>query len=364
MERLLYSSSPTPLKTHFKKPTPLLPRLCKLELPKPGFPSFDKAGTSGDVNSDLFANMRTPGDRLNAFQSFNNSNGLEALQDSFYVWYRNLKMPYCTFITTEVEAVCNTRKPSKTLMAGYCLGYVMVVFLLSSMFNPPSFRIDHSFCILPNCLHHTVLGLGVLICWFALHNTCHGPDHLAAYGFHSQSVRDPVMEQCCCWSSLGVCGHDARSETCGHKSGRFLTLLVIGAYGLFKEGIRSPQTPCVCLRKMDECDGRRKRLVLLLLATGIVPRTTTRCVGLIGVALPLAFPSRVAGALQFLIMFLFGTVIAMGSYTVFIGSCSEHIKDRVPIITDVNSHGFSSLIAIALGPVVLSISQLFGFSLY
>ena len=44
MERLLYSPPSTPLKTHLKRPTPLLPRLIKLESPKLGFPSLTRPG--------------------------------------------------------------------------------------------------------------------------------------------------------------------------------------------------------------------------------------------------------------------------------------------------------------------------------
>ncbi len=75
----------------------------------------------------------------------------------------------------------------------------------------------------------------------------------------------------------------------------------------------------------------------------------------------LALPSRVAGA-AFLGMFLIGTVVAMGSYTVFIGSCSEALKERVPRITEKLTWA-SSLVAIALGLAII-ISQFFGFSLY
>jgi sulfite exporter TauE/SafE len=51
----------------------------------------------------------------------------------------------------------------------------------------------------------------------------------------------------------------------------------------------------------------------------------------------LALPSWVAGA-AFLVMFLVGTVVAMGSYTVFIGSCSQALKDRIPRITEKRTH--------------------------
>jgi hypothetical protein len=59
---------------------------------------------------------------------------------------------------------------------------------------------------------------------------------------------------------------------------------------------------------------------------------------------------------------LVGTVVAMGSYTVFIGSCSQALKDRIPRITEKLTWA-SSLVAIALGLAII-ISQLFGYSLY
>lgn len=75
----------------------------------------------------------------------------------------------------------------------------------------------------------------------------------------------------------------------------------------------------------------------------------------------LALPSRVAGA-AFLLMFLVGTVISMGSYTAFIGSFSEALKDRVPRITEKLTWA-ASFVAIALGLAII-ISQFLGYSLY
>ncbi|XP_045831653.1 uncharacterized protein LOC123923049 [Trifolium pratense] len=63
-----------------------------------------------------------------------------------------------------------------------------------------------------------------------------------------------------------------------------------------------------------------------------------------------------------LIWFLFGTVVAMGSYTVFIGSCSQALKDRIPRKTEKLTWA-SSLVTIALVFAII-ICQLFGFSLY
>ncbi|KAH7663240.1 hypothetical protein IHE45_14G040200 [Dioscorea alata] len=61
-------------------------------------------------------------------------------------------------------------------------------------------------------------------------------------------------------------------------------------------------------------------------------------------------------------MFLVGTVLAMGSYTVFIGSCSQALKQRVPRITEKLTWA-ASLLAITMGVAIL-VSQFLGFSLY
>lgn len=43
----------------------------------------------------------------------------------------------------------------------------------------------------------------------------------------------------------------------------------------------------------------------------------------------LALPSKLAG-LSFLVTFLLGTILAMGSYTAFIGASCEVLGERVP----------------------------------
>ena len=75
----------------------------------------------------------------------------------------------------------------------------------------------------------------------------------------------------------------------------------------------------------------------------------------------LALPSRLAG-FAFLIMFLVGTVVAMGSYTAFIGSCCEALKEKMPRITE-KLTWVSSIMAIGLGLGIV-ISPFFGFNLY
>ncbi|PHT97863.1 hypothetical protein BC332_33231 [Capsicum chinense] len=214
-------------------------------------------------------------------------------------------------------------------------------------------------------------------------HTLSGPDHLAALA--PLSIGRTAMESAAVGALWG-CGHDAGQlifgllflvlkdrlhieviRTWGTRVVG-LTLLVIGAMGI-KEASEVP-TPCVALENGD-CDvsvyegidtpivGKKKKIGLATFATGIVHGLQPDALMMVLPAL--ALPSRVAGA-AFLGMFLVGTVMAMGSYTVFIGSCSQALKDRVPRITEKLTWA-SSLIAIGLGLAII-VSQFFGFSLY
>ncbi|TKY67648.1 Urease accessory protein UreH [Spatholobus suberectus] len=214
-------------------------------------------------------------------------------------------------------------------------------------------------------------------------HTLSGPDHLAALA--PLSIGRTRMESAAVGALWG-CGHDAGQvifgliflllkdrlhieviRTWGTRVVG-LTLLVIGAMGI-KEASEVP-TPCVALEN-GECDVSvyeshdsnpvvgKKKIGFATFATGIVHGLQPDALMMVLPAL--ALPSRLAGA-AFLIMFLLGTVVAMGSYTVFIGSCSQALKDRVPRITEKLTWA-SSLVAIALGFAIL-ISQFFGFSLY
>ncbi|KAK7264207.1 hypothetical protein RJT34_31812 [Clitoria ternatea] len=215
-------------------------------------------------------------------------------------------------------------------------------------------------------------------------HTLSGPDHLAALA--PLSIGRTRMESAAVGALWG-CGHDAGQvifgliflllkdrlhieviRTWGTRVVG-LTLLVIGAMGI-KEASEVP-APCVALEN-GECDVGvyeahdnttsmvgKKKIGFATFATGIVHGLQPDALMMVLPAL--ALPSRVAGA-AFLIMFLLGTVVAMGSYTVFIGSCSQALKDRVPRITEKLTWA-SSLVAIALGFSIL-ISQYFGFSLY
>ncbi|KAE9593369.1 hypothetical protein Lal_00029254 [Lupinus albus] len=213
-------------------------------------------------------------------------------------------------------------------------------------------------------------------------HTLSGPDHLAALA--PLSIGRTRMESAAVGALWG-CGHDAGQlifgiiflllkdrlhieiiRTWGTRVVG-LTLLVIGAMGI-KEA-SEVSTPCVALEN-GECDVSvyesldnptvgKKKIGFATFATGIVHGLQPDALMMVLPAL--ALPSRLAGA-AFLTMFLLGTVFAMGSYTVFIGSCSQALKDRVPRITEKLTWA-SSLVAIALGCAII-ISQFFGFSLY
>ncbi|KAG5018033.1 Urease accessory protein UreH [Glycine soja] len=213
-------------------------------------------------------------------------------------------------------------------------------------------------------------------------HTLSGPDHLAALA--PLSIGRTRMESAAVGALWG-CGHDAGQvlfgliflilkdqlhieiiRTWGTRVVG-LTLLIIGALGI-KEA-SEVHAPIVALES-DECNVNvyesldnptvgKKKIGFATFATGIVHGLQPDALMMVLPAL--ALPSRLAGA-AFLIMFLIGTVIAMGSYTVFIGSCSQALKDRVPRITEKLTWA-SSLIAIALGLAII-ISQFFGFHLY
>ncbi|KAI4297772.1 hypothetical protein L6164_037640 [Bauhinia variegata] len=216
-------------------------------------------------------------------------------------------------------------------------------------------------------------------------HTLSGPDHLAALA--PLSIGRSRIESAAVGALWG-CGHDAGQvifgliflllkdrlhieviRTWGTRVVG-LTLLVIGAMGIREAS--EVHTPCVALENAEngDCDGGvyekldnptvgKKKIGFATFATGIVHGLQPDALMMVLPAL--ALPSRLAGA-AFLIMFLIGTVVAMGSYTVFIGSCSQALKDRVPRITEKLTWG-SSLIAIALG-IAIIVSQYFGFSLY
>eukprot|EP01018_Ginkgo_biloba_P024106 Gb_01255 [translate_table: standard] len=213
-------------------------------------------------------------------------------------------------------------------------------------------------------------------------HTLTGPDHLAALA--PLSIGRTRMESAAVGALWG-CGHDAGQvifgiiflllkdklhiellRTWGARVVG-MTLLVIGAMGI-KEASDIP-APCVALdggdcqvsimESAETMRSDKKNLGFATFATGIVHGLQPDALLMILPAL--ALPSRLAGA-AFLCMFLLGTVMAMGSYTAFIGSCSNALKKRIPRITEGLSWG-SSLIAIAFGVAVL-MSEIFGINLF
>ncbi|GAQ81299.1 high-affinity nickel-transport family protein [Klebsormidium nitens] len=74
----------------------------------------------------------------------------------------------------------------------------------------------------------------------------------------------------------------------------------------------------------------------------------------------LALPSKLAG-LSFLVTFLLGTILAMGSYTAFIGASCEVLGEQVPGINEKLSQ-VSSMISIFVGAALIS-SNAFGFKI-
>ncbi|CAA7399679.1 unnamed protein product [Spirodela intermedia] len=213
-------------------------------------------------------------------------------------------------------------------------------------------------------------------------HTLSGPDHLAALA--PLSIGRTRMESAAVGALWG-CGHDAGQvlfgllflllkdrlhievlRTWGTRVVG-LTLLVIGAMGI-REAMEMPAAAASCIAlENGDCEAavegvggtKKKKLGFATFATGIVHGLQPDALMMVLPAL--ALPSRLAGA-AFLGMFLVGTVLAMGSYTVFIGSCSQALKDRVPRITEKLTWA-SSLLAISMGLAII-ISQYLGFSLY
>uniref|UniRef100_A0A0D3GC32 Urease accessory protein UreH-like transmembrane domain-containing protein n=1 Tax=Oryza barthii TaxID=65489 RepID=A0A0D3GC32_9ORYZ len=183
-------------------------------------------------------------------------------------------------------------------------------------------------------------------------HTLSGPDHLAALA--PLSIGRSRVESAAVGALWG-CGHDAGQVIFGLL---FLSLKdrlhieVIRTWGTGGGGgaHRGP---------LDALPATRKKITFATFATGIVHGLQPDALMMVLPAL--ALPSRVAGA-AFLGMFLVGTVVAMGSYTVLIGSCTEALKERVPRITEKLTWA-ASLVAISMGLGIL-ISQSLGFSLY
>lgn len=210
-------------------------------------------------------------------------------------------------------------------------------------------------------------------------HTLSGPDHLAALA--PLSIGRSKIESAIVGALWG-CGHDAGQvifgllflllkdrlhieilRTWGTRVVG-LTLLVIGSMGIREASeVAAPyvalETGECIAEPSDASSVGKKKIGFATFATGIVHGLQPDALMMVLPAL--ALPSRLAGA-AFLCMFLVGTVFAMGSYTIFIGSCTEALKERVPRITEKLTWA-ASLLAISLGFAILT-SQFFGFSLY
>lgn len=289
----------------------------------------------------------------------------------------------------QILYICKT---VQAITAGTCMALsALIMILLQPVFAPAAFATFQSAAkaggpaaaAVGQRLIQTELLSSAWTGFFAgcLH-TLSGPDHLAALA--PLSIGRTRMESAAVGALWG-CGHDAGQVIFGLL---FLllkdqlhievlriwgtrvvgiTLLVIGAMGI-REASEVP-TPCVALEN-GECDVSvyealdnpavgKKKVGFATFATGIIHGLQPDALMMVLPAL--ALPSRLAGAL-FLVTFLVGTVVAMGSYTVFIGSCSQALKDRIPRITEKLTWA-ASLVAIALGFAII-ISQFFGYSLY
>lgn len=371
MERLIYTSSSTPSKIHLT-PSPFHTRLCRIDAARLGFPSLPRRR----VNS-FFCKREDP-TPPSSWPSVKSSAVSTLRVDS-----PNGSIPE-PHLLKQISRLVSEHK--KAVSAG-------TILLLSALILLPSFTLPAfanttagpAAAAIGGRLVKTELLTSAWTGFFAgcLH-TLSGPDHLAALA--PLSIGRTRMESAAVGALWG-CGHDAGQlifgllflllkdrlhieviRTWGTRVVGF-TLLVIGAMGI-KEASEVP-TPCVALEN-GECDVnvyeatlenptvvKKKKIGFVTFATGIVHGLQPDALMMVLPAL--ALPSRVAGA-AFLGMFLIGTVFAMGSYTVFIGSCSQALKERVPRITEKLTWA-SSLIAIALGFAII-ISQFFGFSLY
>ncbi|KAL4616223.1 hypothetical protein ACB092_07G183100 [Castanea dentata] len=383
MERLLYSSSPTPFKLSLK-PFPFVPRLGRVDSARLAFSPLTRA------ESRRVASFSCKNENPSRFSACSSSplDNLHPLPSS-RVGSPNGSVPKPNLLK---QIAVGSSEKRKAITAGTCMALsALIMILLQPVFAPAAFATFQSAAkaggpaaaAVGQRLIQTELLSSAWTGFFAgcLH-TLSGPDHLAALA--PLSIGRTRMESAAVGALWG-CGHDAGQVIFGLL---FLllkdqlhievlriwgtrvvgiTLLVIGAMGI-REASEVP-TPCVALEN-GECDVNvyealdnpavgKKKVGFATFATGIIHGLQPDALMMVLPAL--ALPSRLAGAL-FLVMFLVGTVVAMGSYTVFIGSCSQALKDRIPRITEKLTWA-ASLVAIALGFAII-ISQFFGYSLY
>ncbi|XP_008236027.1 PREDICTED: uncharacterized protein LOC103334831 [Prunus mume] len=385
MERLLSSSSPTPLKLHLK-PSPFLHRLGridsgKLNLPASQLPNLRRVSLVSCKRqnpSPLSSSSPSPSASSNILPSLSSNQAESPIGSE--PKYQPLN-----------QIATGASKQRKAITTGaFVVLSALVLILIQPAFAPAAFasfqtatKAGSPAAAIGRRLIQTELLSSAWTGFFAgcLH-TLSGPDHLAALA--PLSIGRTRIESALVGALWG-CGHDAGQvifgliflllkdrlhieiiRTWGTRVVG-ITLLVIGAMGI-KEASEVP-SPCVALEN-GECDVSvyesletpavgKKKIGFATFATGIVHGLQPDALMMVLPAL--ALPSRIAGA-AFLVMFLVGTVVAMGSYTVFLGSCSQALKDRVPRITEKLTWA-SSLVAIALGFAII-ISQFFGYSLY
>uniref|UniRef100_A0A803NFD6 Urease accessory protein UreH-like transmembrane domain-containing protein n=1 Tax=Cannabis sativa TaxID=3483 RepID=A0A803NFD6_CANSA len=391
MDRLLSSSSSatSPFKFYFK-PAPSLPRFDSTKLTLlPSSPPQLRRLTSlfckSQASSPSSSSFSTPSNSLQAFCFSSSASPSSSPHGS-----SNESVPE----SQNLKQISNGAfERSKATSAGvYIMLSALAMILIQPIFAPAALATFQTAArtggpaaaaAVGGALIQTELLSSAWTGFFAgcLH-TLSGPDHLAALA--------PLSIGCSWIESAAVgalwgCGHDAGQvifgliflllkdklhieiiRTWGTRVVG-LTLLVIGAMGIREAS--EIAAPCVALEN-GECDVGiyeaiqnpslgKKRIGFATFATGIVHGLQPDALMMVLPAL--ALPSRLAGA-AFLIMFLVGTVVAMGSYTVFIGSCSQALKDRIPRITEKLTWA-SSIVAIALGFAII-ISQFFGYSLY
>jgi sulfite exporter TauE/SafE len=391
MDRLLSSSSSatSPFKFYFK-PAPSLPRFDSTKLTLlPSSPPQLRRLTSlfckSQASSPSSSSFSTPSNSLQAFCFSSSASPSSSPHGS-----SNESVPE----SQNLKQISNGAfERSKATSAGvYIMLSALAMILIQPIFAPAALATFQTAArtggpaaaaAVGGALIQTELLSSAWTGFFAgcLH-TLSGPDHLAALA--PLSIGCSRIESAAVGALWG-CGHDAGQvmfgliflllkdrlhieviRTWGTRVVG-LTLLVIGAMGI-KEA-SEVAAPCVALEN-GECDVGvyeaiqspslgKKRIGFATFATGIVHGLQPDALMMVLPAL--ALPSRLAGA-AFLIMFLVGTVVAMGSYTVFIGSCSQALKDRIPRITEKLTWA-SSIVAIALGFAII-ISQFFGYSLY
>lgn len=381
MERLIYSS-PIPSRYHLKS-FPLVPRLGGAEPGKLGL-SSSALLEFGRLNS-CFRKHEEPSPSSSLFTKFPRGCSIKSSFSPVGAPDNSISKPY---VFKRIAGSASEQKKAITAGTVVLLSAVIVI-LIHPIIATSALAAIHTgaktgvpaAATVGGKIFGTELLTSAWTGFFAgcLH-TLSGPDHLAALA--PLSIGRTRMESAAVGALWG-CGHDAGQvifgllflllkdklhieiiRTWGTRVVG-LTLLVIGAMGI-REASEVP-TPCVALEN-GECDvsvyetlekGPKKKIGFATFATGIVHGLQPDALMMVLPAL--ALPSRLAGA-AFLGMFLVGTVIAMGSYTVFIGSCSEALKERVPKITEKLTWA-SSLVAIGLGLAII-ISQFFGFSLY